>query len=367
MAPPPRTASEAGSSFGIAAWRLVQKGTVSRPGMVGIAAVLPLAITTARRAMSCSLPTATVRRSVSFPSPRKSLAPVASIAAAGRLSSRSRAIHSVRFETLGKSTAHSTREAARTRARSASLNVSPERSRVLEGMQPQYGHSPPTSSRSTTASVSPLSLRPAAIASPATPPPRHTTSNSWDNSPTSVTHHRMRRRAVIAVVEDDLEREDSQPQRPPSAGTPSWPPPSDITAQTQIPGARWHSVRHALRNPQRMILPSDPALASTRPSGENATDHTQSLCRGRSSRQGRSVGPPVSAFHNFTVLCPLAVARLPPSGGNASPRTRYSCCVPCQRWRFVGSRASHTRTALSSLQLARRVPSGENTTRSTEL
>ena len=32
-----------------------------------------------------------------------------------------------------------------------------ERSNVLEGMQPQYGHSPPTSSRSTTASVSPLS------------------------------------------------------------------------------------------------------------------------------------------------------------------------------------------------------------------
>ena len=90
------------------------------------------------------------------PSPRKSLAPVASSAAAGRLSSRLRAIHSTRLETFGKSTAHSTREAARRRARSASLNVSPERSKVFEGTQPQYGHSPPTSSRSTTASVSPL-------------------------------------------------------------------------------------------------------------------------------------------------------------------------------------------------------------------
>ena len=68
------------------------------------------------------------------------------------------------------------------RARSASLKVSLERSRVLEGMHPQYGHSPPTSSRSTTASVSPLSRRPTAIASPATPPPRHTTSNSWGTS-----------------------------------------------------------------------------------------------------------------------------------------------------------------------------------------
>ena len=111
--PPPRIASEAGSSLGIAAWRLVQNSTVSRPGIGGIAAVLPLAITTARRAMSCSPPTATVRRSVSVPSPRKSLAPVASIAAAGRLSSRLRAIHSTRLETLGKSTVHSTREAAR--------------------------------------------------------------------------------------------------------------------------------------------------------------------------------------------------------------------------------------------------------------
>ena len=157
MAPAPSIASDAGSSLGIAAWRLVQKSTVSRPGIGGIAAVLPLAITTARRAMSCSRPTVTVRRSVSLPSPRKSLAPVASIAAAGLLSSRSRAIHSTRLETLGKSTVQSTREAARRRARSASLKVSPERSRVLEGTQPQYGHSPPTSSRSTTASVSPLS------------------------------------------------------------------------------------------------------------------------------------------------------------------------------------------------------------------
>jgi hypothetical protein len=33
------------------------------------------------------------------------------------------------------------------------VKVSPERSRVLEGTQPQYGHSPPTSSRSATASA----------------------------------------------------------------------------------------------------------------------------------------------------------------------------------------------------------------------
>ena len=100
-APPPRTTSEAGSSRGTAAWRLVQNSTVSRPGIDGIAAVLPLAITTARRAMSRSFPTSTVRWSVSFPSPRNNVAPVASSAAAGRVSSRSRAIHSTRLETFG--------------------------------------------------------------------------------------------------------------------------------------------------------------------------------------------------------------------------------------------------------------------------
>ena len=81
-------------------------------GIDGIAVVLPLAITTARRATSRWLPTSTVRRSVSVPSPRMSLAPVASSAAAGRRSSRSRAIQRTREETLGKSTLQSTREAA---------------------------------------------------------------------------------------------------------------------------------------------------------------------------------------------------------------------------------------------------------------
>ena len=182
VAPAPRIASDTGISFGIAACRLVQYSTVSSPGIVGMAAVLPLAITTARRAMSCSSRPSTVRRSVSVPSPRESRAPGASIAAAARLSSRLRAIDRTRLETLGKSTVHSTRDAARRRARWASVNVSLERSRVLEGTQPQDGHSPPTSSRSTTASLSPLSRRPTAIASPATPPPRHTTSNSCGKS-----------------------------------------------------------------------------------------------------------------------------------------------------------------------------------------
>ena len=43
---------------------------MSSPRFGGIAAVLPFAITTVRRATSCSPRTATVRRSVSVPSPR---------------------------------------------------------------------------------------------------------------------------------------------------------------------------------------------------------------------------------------------------------------------------------------------------------
>ena len=82
----------------------------------------------AKRATSSSLPTVIVRGSFNFPSPRKSLAPVASIAAAGRLSSRLRAIHNTRVETLGKSTLHSTRDAARTRARSAPATPPPRQS-----------------------------------------------------------------------------------------------------------------------------------------------------------------------------------------------------------------------------------------------
>src|SRR6184192_1657434 len=110
--------------------------------MGGIAAVPPFAITSALVATYWPPSTSTVRRSTTLPAPLMSFAPVASKAAAGRVSSRSRAIQSTRFETFGKSRSHSTFEAARLRARPASASVSPERSSVFEGTQPQYGHSP---------------------------------------------------------------------------------------------------------------------------------------------------------------------------------------------------------------------------------
>ncbi len=172
-----------------------------------MAAVPPLATTTALRATSCSPPTSIVRGSTSLPSPRNSFAPFFSSAAAGRESSKSRAIQSTRLETFGKSTSHSTRDAERARARPASSSTSPERSRVFDGTQPQYGHSPPTSSRSTTATDRPLPSSLPTSASPATPPPRHRTSNSCGNLLTSIAalaaqgfeERRRRERAHVTV------------------------------------------------------------------------------------------------------------------------------------------------------------------------
>jgi len=61
--------------------------------------------------------------------------------------------------------------------RRAAASTSPGRSRTLEGMHPQYEHSPPTSSRSTMATDSPASAQRPATFSPAGPAPTTTTSN----------------------------------------------------------------------------------------------------------------------------------------------------------------------------------------------
>ena len=137
MAPPPRIAKEAGSRSGSVASRLVQMGTSFRPGIGGRKGSVPVAITTAWRALSIRSPTATVRGPVSRASPRISSTPSPAIALAALVSSRSRAIQRTRLEIFGKSTVHSTRLAARTRASPASASVSAERSSVLLGMQPQ--------------------------------------------------------------------------------------------------------------------------------------------------------------------------------------------------------------------------------------
>src|SRR5215475_13918151 len=61
-------------------------------------------------------------------------------------------------------------------ASQAPCTASPGRSNVFDGIQAQYEHSPPTSSRSTTATRKPPSASAPAQCSPGAPPPRTITS-----------------------------------------------------------------------------------------------------------------------------------------------------------------------------------------------
>ncbi len=61
----------AGTEFDVVASRLFQARTESRPSIGGIAALLPVATTTALVAVSSSSPTTTRRSPASRPSPRK--------------------------------------------------------------------------------------------------------------------------------------------------------------------------------------------------------------------------------------------------------------------------------------------------------
>ena len=64
-------------------------------------------------------------------------------------------------------------------------------------------------------------------------------------------------------------------------------------------------------------VPSPPALASSVPSGLNATPHT--LYRALVARRGAPTGSLVAGFHSRTVPSPSALASSVPSGLNATP------------------------------------------------
>ena len=68
----------AGICLAVVAWRLFQASMLSRPSIGGIAAPLPVATTTALRALSRSSPTATRRSPSKRPAPRKSSIPCSS-------------------------------------------------------------------------------------------------------------------------------------------------------------------------------------------------------------------------------------------------------------------------------------------------
>src|SRR5215213_8971346 len=92
--------------------------------------------------------------------------------------------------------------------------TSPGLTSVLLGIHAQYVHSPPTSSRSTSATRSPASAQRPAITSPAGPPPTTTTSNS------SITRTSASWLGILYdVVTQALS--DTTALRP-TAGTPAW-------------------------------------------------------------------------------------------------------------------------------------------------
>ena len=73
------------------------------------------------------------------------------------------------------------------------------------------------------------------------------------------------------------------------------------------------------------------------------------------------VAPPVATSHNRTVPSSLPVARVLPSGLNATDQTAPACAVRgLPIWRWVAT--SHNRTVPSSLPVARVLPSGLNAT-----
>ena len=105
------------------------------------------------------------------------------------------------------------------------------------------------------------------------------------------------------------------------------------------------------------------AVARVCPSGANATASPRRC--GRSAGRPGGVGRVGSlTSHSSTVLSALAVARVRPSGANATACHRVGVAgqrVPSRRGR-VGSLTSHSSTVLSSLAVARVRPSGANAT-----
>ena len=107
----------------------------------------------------------------------------------------------------------------------------------------------------------------------------------------------------------------------------------------------------------RTVL-SPPALASSRPSGLNATPRTELVWPVRVRRCSA-----VAGSHSRTVLSPPALASSRPSGLNATPRTAPVWPVRVRRCSAVAG--SHSRTVLSPPALASSRPSGLNATSKT--
>ena len=125
--------SRFGTSVAVVASRLVQGSASARPSIGGSEATVPVAITTARRAVSCSPPASTRRSPSSRASPRMSSIPRFLSHGSCRESSRFEITSSRRARAASTSSPPVTAAAAPgTRATSASACAG--RSRAFEGM-----------------------------------------------------------------------------------------------------------------------------------------------------------------------------------------------------------------------------------------
>ncbi len=174
--------SRPGISLAVVTSRLSQDVMSRSPSMGGVAARVPVATTTAVRAVRECVPpsgavTSTVRTPVSRPRPRISSASMEFIQSTCGPSSRPEMKASRRRSTASTSTSPVTASAAPGRRRAAATACTGPSSALL-GMHAQYEHSPPTSSSSITATDNPLSRAYQATFVPVEPAPITITSNS---------------------------------------------------------------------------------------------------------------------------------------------------------------------------------------------
>ena len=155
--PEPSTTTLEGTSRRVVASRFVQNGTSARPSTGGREVVVPVATTT-RSVRSVRSPTRTSRPppASSRPGPRTTSIPCASSFRVFFVSSRPEFMYSRYARTSSQRGAGVD---PRPGTCAASARTSTGRRRVFEGMQAQNGHSPPTSSCSTTATAIPPAAR----------------------------------------------------------------------------------------------------------------------------------------------------------------------------------------------------------------
>ena len=152
------------------------RGPRPSPGIGGAQNLVPTLRTTPRRAVRSRSPTSTRPGPSSRPHPRTKAAPRPSSRSTATRSSQS-SVASVRIRrATGSQSPRTVGRPAMAGIRRPSARRSAARIIILEGTQPQYGHSPPTSSPSTPRTERPASARRPAASSPPGPRPTTTTS-----------------------------------------------------------------------------------------------------------------------------------------------------------------------------------------------